>query len=187
MYMRRLCFGLILSLLIATIATGSVAASATPTVAASGTPVDDFVVPSVTPTPIPDRLDVSSCSGETCDGTDPQKTGCAAPENGSYTQTQLEVHDEHGIVLGNLLLRANDRGCDSTQWAQFRDLTHPLTFELRVVQNHTGIATQTVRMEEWREDTWTMQLHSPDERVRAEIVIYGKDGSVITRAVTASY
>lgn len=178
-----LSLSLLVSFMMAAVGAVGATASAPPT--ASATPTDNFIVPSVTPTPIPDRDDVTSCLGETCDGTDPHKTGC--DENGVETQTAVQVYDEQGNLLGTLELRGNHTFCDSTQWAKFTNLTRPLTFELKVVQNRTGLATETVRMEDWRVETWTMQIHSPDERVRAEVIVYDENGKVIASAVTESY
>ena len=130
------------------------------------------------------------CYGTECNEADPVLTGCAAPERDAYDQAIVPVHQPdvtYPELLGTLYLRANHEPCGSTQWAFFDDLSRPLTFELRVVQEGTDVSEVLERLEPSDQNAWTAMVHSPDDAMRAEIAVYDSQGEVLVEVVTDFY
>jgi hypothetical protein len=175
---------LALMMLIGSFGAGLSAAASDATPAA--TPTDSFSTPAVSPPPI-QPIDVETCFGEECNGADPNVTKCDTGDVERQNTEGEPVLDGQGNLLGTLFLVGNHTDCGSTQWALFADLERPLTFELRVVQDETGVSTEWVRWDEQRINRWGRMLHSPELRVRAEVVVFDERGKEIARAHTDSY
>ncbi len=104
---------------------------------------------------------------------------------GIHIRAMKDVTDQSGARLGSLMLYAVAPMQYRRTVAVFSDLSRPLTLELRIVQNYTGLKEQ-VRKEGCSDDVTVQMSHTAGALPHAEVVVFDEDGNQIAVVRTDS-